>query len=393
MSFPRFVFSVLLLGACSLLLVACSPGAGNDQPRTGMGAFSANGDAQSVRFPVEVAGIERGVAESSYSATAALRAEEQATVVSRTSGIVLEVLAEEGDVVERGQVLARLDDDRLKLEVERARAARDQAEADLARARQLAARDLGSSEQFEQARSNAATQQANYELAVLEASYATIRAPFDGVISERHISLGNLVQMHDPLFVMHQVSPLRVEIHVPETRLAGIQVGAPVRMRVDALEGEVFDGEVLRISPTVDAGSGTVRLTAMLDNSEQRMRPGMFGRVEVIQERREQAILVPRSAVVRQDGERWVFVVRDQQAVKVPVTLGLESREQVELLDGPQEGEWIITAGQHSVADGADVDVINRNGAVDEHDPQADPEQGNGSGESQPAEAAAEQDE
>jgi membrane fusion protein (multidrug efflux system) len=335
-----------------LVLAACSRGNGNDWS-------GRNEEEQLVRMPVEVSEVSLGAAESAYRATGTLTAEQQATVVARTSGVLLDVLAEEGDRVNAGDVLARLDDDRLQLEVQRAKASLGQARADAERARELAERDLGSDEQYEQARSTLATQQANYDLAVLEASYAQIQAPFDGVISQRNVKAGNLIQLNQELFTMHQTTPLRVEIFVPETRLVGLREGAPVRMRVDALAGQVFNGELERISPVIDADSGTVRLTVMFDNDSDQLRPGMFGRVDVVQEQRDGVRMLPRTAIVRRDDEQWVFVVRDGKAVRVPVALGLEERDRVEILEGPEVGEMLITAGQNSVTDGAEVEVIN----------------------------------
>jgi membrane fusion protein, multidrug efflux system len=128
-------------------------------------------------------------------------------------------------------------------------------------------------------------------------------------------------------------------------------------MQVDALPGQRFEGVVDRVSPVVDAGSGTFRVTAAFA-SESRLRPGMFGRLDVIYDERDEVLTIPREALVEGDGIASVFSVRDGHAVRVPVTIGFINGRFAEIRDGLAEGEQVVTVGKVSLRDGSAVEVL-----------------------------------
>lgn len=322
------------------------------------GAAKDGKEKTSQAVPVEVAQVQRRPLSASYSGTASLQAPNEAQVVAKTSGVLLELRAEEGDRVKAGQVLARLDAERSRLEVERAEAAMRKLEAEYERSKELYARKLIAADAHERIRYDLDTARAAWELMRLELSYANVVAPIGGVVAERMVKVGNLVQANQALFRIVDADKLEAVLNVPERELATMQGGLPVSMRVDALPGRSFKGIVDRVSPVVDAGSGTFRVTAAFDG-ESGLRPGMFGRVDVIYSQRSDVLTVPRSALLQDQGEPAVFAVRDGKAVRQSVELGYINGEVAEVVSGLVEGEQVVTTGKVAVREGTELQVLN----------------------------------
>jgi membrane fusion protein, multidrug efflux system len=311
--------------------------------------------------PVEVAAVARRPISASYAGTANLEAPGEAQVVAKTSGVMLQLLAEEGDQVKAGQVLARIDPDRPRLEMERARAQVRKLENNYRRARELAESKLVSAEQAEQIGYDLEAARAAYQLAQLELSYTNIVAPIDGVIAQRMAKPGNLIQLNSSLFRIVDNSRLEAVLNVPERDLATMKAGLAVRMTVDAAPGQEFRGVIDRVSPVVDAGSGTFRVVTAFPG-DAGLRPGMFGRIEVVYDERADALTVPRAALIEDAGETAVFAVRDKKAVRVPIEVGHLSGELAEVRKGLSEGDQVVTAGKVTLRDGAEVEVLNAAG-------------------------------
>lgn len=355
---PTRALATLAL-AISLALAGCGGSGPEATAATSGGLAEAKpAEAAAPAVPVEVAKVAKRPISASYGGTANLEAPSEAQVVAKTSGVVLSILAEEGDVVRAGQVLARIDPDRARLEVERTGATVRKLESNYNRARELLASKLVSAESVEQIRFDLESARASHDLARLELSYTNIVAPFDGVVAQRMVKVGNLVALNAPAFRVVDNSRLEAVLNVPEREMATLKPGMPLRMVVDAIPGQAFEGRVDRVSPVVDAGSGTFRVVAAFEGGGV-LRPGMFGRIEVVYDERKDALTMPRVALLEDEGEPAVFVVREKKAVRVPVQLGYVNGEFAEVRAGLSEGDDVVTAGKVAIRDGSAVEVIN----------------------------------
>jgi RND family efflux transporter MFP subunit len=317
-------------------------------------------DAETVeKIPVEVGEAKLGSVSAFYSATASLEADGRAQVVPRLGGQVTELLVEEGDAVEAGQVLARLDSDRLRLQLAQAEANMRRLQQDFDRHREMHERDMISTETFDRLKFEFEAQTAQYELAQLELSYSDIRAPISGVISMRDLRVGNQVNTADPVFEITALDPLQAVLDVPERELSRLQPGQPAVLHADALPGEEFLGEVARISPVIDPDSGTFRVTVELSGEQARLRPGMFGRFSIIYDERDEVVLVPVDAVLSEDGRSSVFVIANGQAERRLVVPGYRNNGHFEIVEGLAAGELVVTTGQASLRSGSPVLVLN----------------------------------
>lgn len=355
---PLVRATAVLAVAISLALAGC----GGGEPAEGSETAAAEGgkaDEKKVpAVPVEVATVGRNEISASYGGTASLEAPAEAQVVAKGSGVVLQIFVEEGDQVTAGQVLARIDPDRPRLEMERARATVRKLENNYRRSKELLESKLVSAEASEQIRYDLESARASYELAQLELSHTNIVAPISGVIAQRMIKPGNLIALNAPAFRIVDISQLEAVLNVPERELATLKAGMPLRMIADAVPGRVFEGRVDRISPVVDPGSGTFRVVTAFEGGGL-LRPGMFGRIEVVYDQRKDALTMPRIALLDDEGEPAVYVVRENKAVRTPVELGYVNGELAEVLSGVKEGDEVVTAGKVAIRDGSSVEIIN----------------------------------
>ena len=355
--------SLIFLAAFSLALTACggkqdaeAEAAGKQGDKQGKEQGKEQ-DKEAEAVPVEVVSASKQTINASYAGTANLDAPNEAQVVAKSSGVMVQQLAEEGDFVRQGQVMARIDPARAQLEVQRSRATVNKLSNNFQRAQQLLAQKLISTEAHDQIRFDLESARASLNLAQLELSYTNIVAPISGMVAQRMVKQGNLVTLNMPVYRIVNTQYLEAVMNVPEREMALIKQGMTVRMQVDAIPGQVFTGRVDRISPVMDAGSGTFRVTSAFDG-QQILRAGMFGRFEVLYDSRENVLTVPRTALLEDETDPAVYIVRGNKAVRTALKLGYSNGEFAEVVSGLKPGDRIITAGKVAVRDGAGVTAI-----------------------------------
>ncbi|NOT89715.1 MAG: efflux RND transporter periplasmic adaptor subunit [Lysobacter sp.] len=352
------VFGIAILVSC-LALTACKSGADGD-------ADKAKAEAEEKKaqdaVPVEVARVSRRAIAASYTGTAPLEARGESQVVAKTSGVALQVLVEVGQQVRAGQVLIRLDSDRAALQAAQSAAQMRKLEANYHRSLQLSKQQLVSANDLDQLKFDLENARAVNRLANLEMSYANVTAPISGVIAERSIKAGNFVQINTPIFRIVDTSRLEATLNVPERELATLKAGLPVQLQVDALPGRPFQGRVDRVAPVIDSGSGTFRVICAFESGGL-LQPGMFGRIKIDYDQRADALVVPRVALLDDEGDPAVFAVKSGKAARVPVKLGYIDGQWAEIRSGLAEGAQVVVAGKTALRDGTLVQVLGAPGA------------------------------
>ncbi|MDH3429417.1 MAG: efflux RND transporter periplasmic adaptor subunit [Gammaproteobacteria bacterium] len=337
--------------ACAILLGACG--------QSGHEADTGENEDDKPAIPVEVGTPVRGDIVAMYSGTAPIEAFAEADVIAKVAGEVREILVEEGDDVSKGQILARLDGDRLRLELNQSQANLRKLQRDYERNVDLMNKGLISSGDFDKIKYEMEALEASYNLASLELNYTRIRAPIDGVISERFIKLGNTISVNEPAFRVTSFDPLVAYMHIPEREYRHIAEGQPVAIDIDALQGQRIFASVTRVSPVVDPRTGTFKITVEISDDERRIKPGMFGRISIVYDRHENVLQIPRSAIIEESGETSIFVVEDNKAVRKFVQTGYSSSGMVEITTGLADDDRVVTVGQIGLKDDAVVTVIN----------------------------------
>jgi membrane fusion protein (multidrug efflux system) len=253
----------------------------------------------------------------------------------------------------------------LRLELNESEAKLRKLQRDYERNRDLQAKGLISDGDFEKIKYEMDALEAAFNLASLELDYTQIRAPIDGVIARRFVKLGNTISEGEALFRVTSLDPLVAYLHVPEREYRNIDPGQPVGIEIDALPDETIAAAVSRVSPVVDPQTGTFKITVEIVDTKKRIKPGMFGRIGVIYDVHENALQVPRSAIIDDDGAASVYVVIDDRAVRKTVETGYSNRGLVEIVGGLEDGERVVTVGQGSLKQDSPVTVIKRTGNTD----------------------------
>jgi membrane fusion protein (multidrug efflux system) len=337
---------------------------------TGCGqANGKDGKEEVPVVPVEVATTQRGEMAALYTGTAAIEAERRALVMPKVTGEIRAVLADEGQPVKAGQVLARLDGDQLRLEVALNEATMRKLERDYNRNLELQQKGLVSATAIDNLKYELEAAKASWELARLQLSYTEIRSPIAGTVTQRLdlVKVGNTVtpvggvieSADSSLFVVEDLDTLMLRVNVPERELAKLSVGQPAELTFDAVPGRTFRGEVALISPSIDPATATFGTRIRVKETGGLLRPGMFARVAIVYERKPDALQIPRTALLDTDGEPKVFVVKDGKAAERAVKLGLSNGGWIEVTEGLKDGEQVIVVGHGAVKPGAAVRVVN----------------------------------
>lgn len=350
MNTKRFSYFLAISALSVFTLQAC--GNGNNQNDNN------NDNDSTLVIPVEVNDVSRGDISAYYSNTATLEAVQEATIVSKVRGIVEEIKVEEGDYVKKGQILAKIENDQYRIETERAKATMDRLYNDFQRNKELFDKKLISAEVYENSRYEYESQKSAYELAQLSYEYTSIKSPISGVISNRYIKVGNMIGTDQQVYKVSDFDPIQAIIYIPEHERFKIRKGQRAELQADAIPETFFSGKIERISPIIDPLTGTFKVTVYLDDDQDILRPGMFGRIKIVYDTRMNAKMIPKSAIISEDETQSVFVIKDSLAFKKIITTGYKNGLNVEILEGLEDGEVVVTTGQGSLTDSTRVNVI-----------------------------------
>lgn len=309
---------------------------------------------------VEVIEVKPSTVQEDLQAVGSLQSNESVILRPEVSGRIAAIGFKDGQPVRKGQMLIALDAALNDAEVAQMKAEHDLAVANLTRSEDLASRKFISSSAQETAASNAQVAEAKLKLAQARLSKMRIVAPFDGVVGIRGVSLGDYVKDGTDLVNLEDVRILKVDFRLPERNLTQIRAGQEVDVIADALPGKRFAGHIEAINPRIDANGRSLEMRARLDNTGGSLRPGMFVRVRVIVGERKNALMVPEEAIVPQGQEFFVYKVVEGQARRVPVKIGVRRDARVEIVEGLQAGDQVVTAGMRLSRDGQPVKVLDR---------------------------------
>ena len=342
-----WLLSLLLV---AVVLMGCTEQSQDAKPK--------DKDEDKAPIPVEVVTISRGDIQQTYRSITTLEAENEAQVVARSTGILEKLLIEEGDMVEKGQLLAQLDIEQLTLEVEQMAATLQRLDNEMKRQEQLYNKKLGSTDARDRARFEYQSQQAQYQLAKLRLDYASIKAPISGIVTERVVKAGNLIRDHEHLFTIVDLKSLVAVLYLPEQQLANVAKKQQVMLNIDALADKTVIGEVDRIRPAIDTATGTFRVIVSVPNEHNLLKSGMFGKVEVVFDTHQNTLILPRQAVITEDNRSHVFVVEKNIALQKVVELGYEHNGWVEIVAGLNDDEQVVVTGQQIIKHEALVEVV-----------------------------------
>ena len=279
-------------------------------------------------------------------------------ILTREEGRIAQLPYYEGDRVHKGDLLLRLDDTLLQAQLEKAVAQRRQAQLDLKRVDQLQRRQLVAEEAIARARTALDVAQAEEDLLRTRLSYTRQAAPFDGVVSDRLAEPGDAVPRFTHVLTVIDPTSLVTEVNVSELLLSDLAVGDPVAVRIDALGGTPYTGHIQRIHPQVDPTTrqGTVEVT--LQPAPKGARAGQLCRV-TLRGHPAQRLTVPFAALRRDSGGPYVLRIDEGKAVRTAVATGINLEDRVEVLQGIDEGQQVVTKGFLGLTEATPVQVVD----------------------------------
>ncbi len=361
-----FLVGLAAITACGSSEEAAGPGgsAGRGQGGSGSGPPGGFGGAPRPEsaVPVEVVEILPGEISAFIETNGTLEAEREVDIVSRVGGPLVALDTEEGRQVKAGELLAQIDELEARAQVEISRVALQDAEIVYNRAKASLENAVVSQEVYDTALSALESARAQLAGNEIQLGYTRITAPFDGLIIQRAVKFGETVTAGQQLFRISDFDPLLCTIGVPERDLTRLSLGQPAILEVEAFPGERFEGRVLRISPVVDAATGTIRVTLAVDR-QRRLSPGMFASVRLVTDIRQNALIMPKRALSLESLADSVFVVEDGVAFRRNITLGYDQDDQVEVTSGLDRGDRVIVVGQDGLTDATPVQILVGPGA------------------------------
>jgi multidrug efflux pump subunit AcrA (membrane-fusion protein) len=368
---------------------------------------------------VETTPVTQGLVEEKISRVGDIVPQAQVTIFSKVQGWVKEITVREGDRVKAGQLLAKLDDrealaavahskanleaaiarltqvratakEAVESQIQQAKANLDLATSDLKRAQELHGKDFISRQQLDEARTKFNVAKATYDLAqnnlqqriweneiglaeaqvrqakanldLMQAQLAnlSILSPMNGIVTKRYVDPGTMAKDSTAILTLMELDVVKMVVNVIEREIVLLKKGQPVMVSVTGLPDRSFPGRIAIITPALDPQSRTAEIQILIPNPDHLLKPGMFGRVEISLRSNPKALLIPIQALLTQDDKDFVFVYRDGKAYRRSVRKGIVKDDFVEILQGVNLRDQVISVGHGSLTDESPVQIISK---------------------------------
>jgi HlyD family secretion protein len=347
----------------------------------------AGGGGRAAQVQTGVAAM--GQIAETISLTGSLRAKEAVDVSPRIAGRLTQLLVDTGQVVEKGALLATIEDDEIRQQIERSQAVLavvdaqiTQREAELANAKielerrtqlveagvlsrneldTLEMRYIVAKSQLDLARAQRRQSEAEQRELSIRLGQTRITSPISGIVSRRLVATGALVTSSNTIVTVVSVTPMIVDAQASERDIARVQRGLSVDVTIDSLPGEIFPGRILRISPTLDPQTRNGILEIEIANRGGRLKGEMFARVSLNLGTSHESTLIPRDALIYRGDQPGVYTIEEEKAKYLPLRTGLTQGDKVEVLSGLTAGEVVITRGSNMIKEGDPVRVVEMN--------------------------------
>ena len=292
----------------------------------------------------------------SVNVTGTIVADENVDLNSEVSGKVESILFEEGQEVNKDAVLLLINDDELQAELKKLQFTQKLNEDNEFRQKKLLEKEAISREEYEIALTTLQTAQAEIDLLQTRLEKHRIRAPFTGRIGLREVSVGSYLNPGALIATVYRIDPIKIDFSIPGRYLNDINVGDKLKFSVDAYD-EQFEGEIYALEPQIDLQSRSIKLRAKSPNPGQKLLPGQFAKIQLILDEIQDAILVPSIAVIPELNQTKIFTYKDGEVNTKIVKTGIRTADKVQIVEGLEPGEIVITSGLLQIRPGMKVNV------------------------------------
>lgn len=346
-SAPELLLFISLILA-SVFLMSCS------KQQQSAGGFSLP------PMPVEVADVKVQKIADQFEAVGTIEAIESISVVSEIDGAITKLPFEEGSYTKKGELIAQLDDLQLAAEVKRNEAIFEQSKSNFDRIKSIVEQKAGTQQDLDDASASLHVAEANLALAKARFSKTRILAPFDGIIGARKVSVGTFLRTGQAITELANINEIRVNFSAPERFLSQLTRGAEVTVSTPVYKDHMVRGKIIVIEPVLNELTRNAKIIARVSNPGQKFLPGMSANISAVLSEHQNAVTIPNEAVFANGDQSFVFAVKPEGTVsKVPVTLGLQLADVVEVTNGLENGMRVVKAGHQKLFDGAKIMPVN----------------------------------
>jgi len=309
---------------------------------------------------VEAVPVQTKNIPESVSAFGSLKAKDDVFLKSEMPGMVKAILFQEGQLVEKDTPLVQLDDAVLQAALKKSQAELLLSTQKFNRMQELVKTDLIAKQAFDEAKADVQGKESTVESNRAQVEKMLIKAPFDGTLGVKQVSVGDFVEVGRIIVEIADVSNLMVEYTVSDKNVTKISAGQKVFIHSDAIPDQTFEGQVTFISPTVDPKTRTITVQASLPNDDQTLSPGLSVTITQLLNTIENALTVPEQSLLATISGQKVFKIVDGKAVEATIKIGARFKGDVQVTEGLEQNDLIIISGQQKVKDGQPVSVINQ---------------------------------
>ncbi len=322
-------------------------------------------DTVVLRVPVTIEEVAKGDIASYISLTGTLSAKEEMPIIAEVGGVIKFSrtngrLLTKGDRVTKDQVIATLinEDFVLSVRIESKKLAMDNAVKDLEEKERLVELGGTSQREVETARRTKLDAELNYQAALLDLEKMNVKVPMNGIFAESAAIIDDQkINQGDEIGKVMRYNKVKCELNITNDDIGKIRIGQEVNITNFAYEDEIFTGNISKISPTIDPQTRTFQIEVEIENSDLRLRPGMFVKADIVVEKKSRVLRIPKYTILTRNNREVVFVVEDQVAKLKEVTVGIRDVEYAEILEGIAEGDRLVVRGYETLKDNTKVRV------------------------------------
>lgn len=311
---------------------------------------------QQTQLKVDAVEVQPSSVQDKIFTTGSILANEEVELRSEVSGKITEIYLQEGNTVTKDQLLIKINDSELQAQLQRARYRLDLATERESRQRKLLEKGGISQEDYDATLNEVNVLKSEVQLIQAQIEKTEIRAPFNGRVGLKYVSDGSYISPTTRIASLQNINPVKIDFSVPERYVNRVTVGDQISFTVQGTDTD-FEGEIYAIEPKIDSQTRTLQLRALSENDEGLLVPGAFANLELILETIDDALMIPTIALIPELQGQKVFLYRNGSVVEQPVQTGIRTAERVQITDGIQRGDTVLTTGLLQARQGMPVQI------------------------------------
>lgn len=345
-----------VIGITVVLIIAALLAYPKVKPLFSSPAETENSQNSSNLLQVEAVQVEEETIEDQIFTSGSVLAEEDVELSAEASGIITDILFDEGSMVEEGDLLVKINDSELQAEKNRATFRLNLAEQREERQQALLERGGISQDDYDATLNEVNVIRSELDLINARINQTEIRAPFSGQVGLKYVSEGSYISPNSQIASLQSLNPIKIDFSIPERYISRVAIGDRISFTVQGVDS-TFSGEVYAIEPRISRDTRSISIRARSDNSGRLLFPGAFANITLVLNEIENALMVPSISVIPQLNSQKIYTITNGTVSEVTVQTGIRTSDQVQIIDGVAPGDTVLTTGLLQVNPGTEVEI------------------------------------